>query len=228
MVLSSIAIKQSKGQQIRWQKQTAAQLPCNLPGRTIRFRASDMILNVHSNAWYLSESEACSHACGHFFMGLSPNDGDPIRLNGAFYTLSTILRLVVSSAAKAELGALFLNRKEGMIFVSPLKNWGTRNQKRTSIATTPCWLVSQIIQSSGNAPIQWRCTIFGLAIRWHKGHMQSDGIQDKKILQITRASIMLGLTIKLFAHGTYTKKIHPWYSLGQPDLALWKGVLEPP
>jgi len=49
-------------------------------------------------------------------MGWSPKDGDPIKLNGAFFTLCTILRFVVASAAEAELGALFLNCKEGIIF----------------------------------------------------------------------------------------------------------------
>jgi hypothetical protein len=50
--------------------------------------------------------------------------------------------------------------------------------------------------------------------------MQSSGIQDKKTLLITKASIMMGLTIELFAPGTYTRQIHPWYSLGPSDLAL--------
>jgi hypothetical protein len=36
------------------------------PDATIRFQASNMILNVHSDASYLSESEAHSHTCGHF------------------------------------------------------------------------------------------------------------------------------------------------------------------
>ena len=86
------------------------------PDATIRFRASDMILNVHSDASYLSEMKAHSLVCGHFFMGWSPKDGDPIKLNGAFFTLCTILRFVVASAAEAEIGALFLNCKEGIIF----------------------------------------------------------------------------------------------------------------
>jgi hypothetical protein len=75
-----------------------------------------MILNVHFNPSYLSESNEHSRACGHFFMGWSPKDGDPIKLNGAFFTLCTILRFVVASVAKAELGAFFLDCKEGIIF----------------------------------------------------------------------------------------------------------------
>ena len=41
-----------------------------------------------------------------------PHDNKPIRLNGAFYVLSTLLKFVAASAAEAELGELFLNMKE--------------------------------------------------------------------------------------------------------------------
>ncbi len=105
MALSSIAIEQSKGTTNTMEK--AKQLLDYLatyPNTTIRFRASDMIMNVHSNASYLSESDARSRACGHFFMGWTPKDGDPIKLN--------------------ELGALFLNCKEGIIFRLTLEELG--------------------------------------------------------------------------------------------------------
>jgi hypothetical protein len=73
----------------------------------IRFYASDMIMNIHSDVSYLSESKTLSRACGHFFMGWKPEDNQPIKLNGAFYTNSVILKFIVMSAAEAELGALF-------------------------------------------------------------------------------------------------------------------------
>ncbi len=117
MALTSIDIKKSKRTTNTMEK--AKQLLDYLatyPNATIRFQASDMIMNVHSDASYLSESDARSRACGHFFMGWTPKDGDPIKLNGAFFTLCAILRFVVTSVAEAELGALFLNCKEGMIF----------------------------------------------------------------------------------------------------------------
>jgi hypothetical protein len=39
------------------------------PNATVQFHASDMILNVNSNASYLSKANAHSWACSHFFMG---------------------------------------------------------------------------------------------------------------------------------------------------------------
>ncbi len=55
-------------------------------------------------------------------MGSLPKDGDPIKLNGVLHMLCSILRFVVESAAEAELGALFLNCQEGMIFKTTLKD----------------------------------------------------------------------------------------------------------
>ena len=75
-----------------------------------------MVLNIHFVASYLSEPNARSQACGYFFLGWIPVDGEPIELNGALFTLCAILKFVVESAAKAELGALFLNCKEQKIF----------------------------------------------------------------------------------------------------------------
>jgi hypothetical protein len=86
------------------------------PGATVRFYASNMILNNHSDASYLSEANAHSRACGHFFMGWKADPAKPITLNGAFFTLSAILRFVVASTAKAELRTLFLNCKQAIIF----------------------------------------------------------------------------------------------------------------
>jgi hypothetical protein len=57
-------------------------------------------------------------------MGWSPKDGNPIRLNGAFFTLCVILWSVVASAVEAKLSALFLNCKEGMIFQLTLEELG--------------------------------------------------------------------------------------------------------
>ncbi len=85
------------------------------PDAIIRYRASDMILNVPSDASYLSAPKACSRAGGYFFLGSIPHDGDPIKLNGAMHVTCTILKLVAASAAEAELGALFLNAREAKV-----------------------------------------------------------------------------------------------------------------
>ena len=79
-----------------------------------------MIMNIHSDVSYLLESKACSRACGHFFMGWKPVIGKLIKLNGAFYTDSVILKFVVASVAEAKLGALFHNCQDGIVFCQTL------------------------------------------------------------------------------------------------------------
>jgi hypothetical protein len=117
MALSSIAVEQMKATEKTMARCT--QLLDYLSGHAdakVCFHASDMILNIHSDASYLSEAKAPSCTCGHFFMGWMPQDDEPIRLNGAFHVSTTILRFVVASAAKAELGALYHNCQTGIIF----------------------------------------------------------------------------------------------------------------
>jgi hypothetical protein len=46
------------------------------PDATIRYRARDMILNIHSDGGYLNEPEARSRAGGHFFMSSKPRNGE--------------------------------------------------------------------------------------------------------------------------------------------------------
>ena len=117
MALSMIASEQAHGMKItmRKTKQLLDYLATHLEA-TIRFHVSDMVLNIHSDASYLSEANAHSRACRHFFMGWKADPTKPIKLNKAFFTLCAILQFVGASAAEAELGALFLNCKQATFF----------------------------------------------------------------------------------------------------------------
>ncbi len=83
-----------------------------------------MVLNVHSNALYLSAPHARSRAGGYFFLGSTPCDGSPIQINGTVHVTCTILKLVAASAAEAELGALFLNAQEAKAIQLVLEELG--------------------------------------------------------------------------------------------------------
>ena len=82
---------------------------------TLGYYTSAMVSNIHSDESYASEIGANSRAAGHYFLGWEPHDNAPIRLNGAIYTLCNIMKFVTSSISEAELGALFMNAKEGRI-----------------------------------------------------------------------------------------------------------------
>ena len=90
------------------------------PDATIIFHASDMLLKIHSDAYYLSTKNVKSCASCHFFLGSAPKDVEPITLNGEIFTLYTILKFVASLAAESELGALFMNVKEGRTIILTL------------------------------------------------------------------------------------------------------------
>ncbi len=117
MALSTIASKQAKGTKstIKKCKQLLDYLATH-PKATVWFYASNMILNVHSNASYLSETNAHSCTSGQFFMGWKLDAKRPIKLYEAFFALCAILQFFVASTAEAELGALFLNCKQATIF----------------------------------------------------------------------------------------------------------------
>jgi hypothetical protein len=95
----------------------------------ITYNASKMILAVHSDAGYCNEKNACSQAGGHFFLS---NDKKNPPNNGAILTNATIIKAVMSSAAKAKLGALYLNAKEAIYLQQILDKMG-HPQPRTPI-----------------------------------------------------------------------------------------------
>jgi hypothetical protein len=80
---------------------------CNThPETKIRYHASDMILHIQSDGFYLSKKEATSRAGVFFYMGSSTTT-DQKNTNGAILIISKVLKHVMSSAAEAEIGAVF-------------------------------------------------------------------------------------------------------------------------
>ena len=71
----------------------------NHPDDNIRYHASDMILQIHSDASYLTEPKSQSRIGGHFFSGKDTEKVKPIYLNGTIHTLCAILKHVIAAAA---------------------------------------------------------------------------------------------------------------------------------
>lgn len=85
------------------------------PAALIVYRASSMILWIHSDAAFLTEWKARSRTAGIFYLGFSGID-DPI--NGVLDAQSVIMKNVVPSVAEAEYGSIFANAQYGI----PLRN----------------------------------------------------------------------------------------------------------
>jgi hypothetical protein len=81
------------------------------PDATIIYHASDMILHIHSDASYLSVSNARSRLRGLFFCGDKSPQQDT--LNGSILNVDSIIKKVIASADESEVGACFHNAQSG-------------------------------------------------------------------------------------------------------------------
>jgi hypothetical protein len=166
-----------------------------------------MVVNIHSNASYLSEAKARSQTCGHFFMGWQPKDGKPICLNNAFHVSANILRFVVASAAKAELGALYHNCQTGIIFQQTFKAMGHMQPK------TPVHCNNATTVGIANNTVK-RQRLRSMEMCYFRICTHSAGILAKRTWLITKVSITQAPIMWLFVLGTYTWIITPEYSRG--------------
>lgn len=80
-----------------------------------------MVLAAHSDASYLSKTKACSHTGGHF--SLSENNHYSTN-NGAALMIALIIKAIMSSAAKVELGVLHINPCETILQQHLLEEMG--------------------------------------------------------------------------------------------------------
>ena len=112
VVSSAIASKQAAPTQETMEKvKLFLDYVATHPDAVLTFKKSNMVLAVHSDASYLTEPKARSRAGGHFFMSDdSPNPEN----NGAVMNIAQIMKHVVSSAADAEIGALFINARQAI------------------------------------------------------------------------------------------------------------------
>ena len=91
------------------------------PDAIITYHTSTMVLTGHRDTSYLSEEKSRSRAGGHSFMIDEP--AEPTN-NGAVTTISRIIKAVMSSAAEAELCALFINCCKAVPAINMLKEMG--------------------------------------------------------------------------------------------------------
>jgi hypothetical protein len=113
MALSNIATQQAAPtENTRKQVEQFLDYMWTHPDAKSCYHASDIILKVQFDASYLSAPCSHSRAGGCFFLGSLSGYGSPIKLNGVIHITCTILKLFAAYAAKAELGALFLNARE--------------------------------------------------------------------------------------------------------------------
>ena len=170
------------------------------PASTIRYHASDIVLKLHSDSSYLIAVGAHSCQGSHFFLG---NKSDPDILNGAILHLAAIMKMVLSSATKAEFGALFHNTKEATPLRTTLEELGHRilvdNSTAVGLAndtvTQRCshaidmrfyWIRDRINQSQFH--VYWAPAHLNLADYFPKHHTPSHHCRMCKYFVYTTAS----------------------------------------
>ena len=142
------------------------------PETTLRYIASNIVLHVESDVSYLSKSWGHSWAAGIHFLSCKPlhppTESNAIipPFNGAIYVHCQILKEVLSSAAEAELAALFHNGKEAFAIRNVLDELG-HPQPPTPIVTdnsTARVVLPIILCCFKNGPGPWTCVFIGFGI----------------------------------------------------------------
>jgi hypothetical protein len=112
MPLNDIATEQTKAREMT-QAATNQMVDylATHPDATIRYHASDMALNIHSDAYYLLVSNARSRLGGLFFLGNKFPEQET--LNGSILSVAAVIKNFVASAAESEAVACFHNTQSG-------------------------------------------------------------------------------------------------------------------
>jgi len=132
VALGTLAAAQAEGSQATVEACTQLlNYAATYPDAVLRFSTSKMVLHIHSDASYLSETKARSRAGGYFYL-LDDSQQPPI--NGAIHVHSSIMKSVLASATEAEVGALFYNAQDGVMLRTTLTELG-HPQPATPIQT---------------------------------------------------------------------------------------------
>ena len=135
---------------------------CN-PKAEIMYRGSDMVLQADSDAAYLVCPVARSRAAGFHFLG----DKGGKQFNGPVLVLAKIIKNVMSSAAEAELVALFMNAQEMVPMRQCLEEMGHK-QPATPIKTDNSTAVGVL----NGTMKQKRSKAMDMRIYWIKDRVQ--------------------------------------------------------
>ena len=130
-----------------------------------------MILAAHSDVGYHNEPGAMSRAGGHFYLS---NNAEVPPDNGSIHNVAQIIKAVMSSAAEAELGALFINAREAVHIRNILEEMG-HPQPPTPMQTdnsTANGVVNNKVQPKRTKPMgvrfHWlRCRMAQKQFRFH-------------------------------------------------------------
>jgi hypothetical protein len=115
-----------------------------------------MILHNHSDASYLSVSNAHSRLGGLFFCRIKPPQEET--LNGSILNVASVIKNVVASVAESEVGACFQNAQSGAPLRVTLTNLG-HIQPATPLRTynsMACGILNETIKQKRSKAMDMR------------------------------------------------------------------------
>jgi hypothetical protein len=170
--INVLASEQSNATEVTADKAIKLLNYCNTHPETKNcYHASVMILHIHSDTSYLSENEAKSRAGEFFYMG-NATKNDKKLTNGAILIVSKVLKHVMSSAAEAEIGAVFLNAKEVAVLRTTLEELGHKQPP------TPMETDNTTATGYSNGTIkQKRTQAMDMRFYWIKGRVKQGQFQ---------------------------------------------------
>ena len=166
VALSTLATQQTKGTKQTMKDVTHLLNYCAThPNAIIRYKKSDMILHVESDASYLSEQNARSRVAGYYYLSNNTvnntafDDSAYVAMpNGPIHVLCHLMKEVLSSAAEAELAGLFHNAKEACPMRITLEELG-HPQPPTPLQTdnsTACGIANDTVKQRRSKAIDMR------------------------------------------------------------------------
>jgi hypothetical protein len=151
MPINVLASEQSNATEVTADKVIKLLNYCNThPETKIRYRASDMILHIPSDASYLSEHEAKSRAGGFCYKG-NTTKNDKKLTNGAILIVSKVLKHVMSSARKQKSEQSSLTQRKELSSEQHWRNWDTNSPPRQWKLLISLLQGTAMVQSNKNA-----------------------------------------------------------------------------
>jgi len=106
------------------------------PNPIITYHPSDMVLIIHSDATFASETRSRSRVAGYGYLGNKDNNDKLV--NGHIYAMTKVLPNVVSSAGEAEYGGIYHNAKEAETLRQTLEDLGYPQPPTNIISDNKC------------------------------------------------------------------------------------------
>jgi hypothetical protein len=156
----------------------------------LTYKASDMVLAIHSDASYLSEPKARSRAGGHMFM--AGKEEIPIN-NGAVLNISQIIKAVSSPHCSS-------TPKWQYQCVKRSKNLATRKCERRCKPTTRPLMPCSPIKSSRRRSKPWICDSIGYDAAMLRANIGIIGDLEPKTWLTTGRSTTQQATTNRFDH----------------------------